>query len=520
MYITGGGGAAKFCYVCINTGSMKTLRVFLLTGLSGLLFLLSGTLQAQELRMPAIFGDRMVLQRNDHVLLWGEARPGKLVTATTGENSVSTVSGSSGKWQIMLPEMPGGKTFTLTVACWGEVLYFDGVITGDVYYAGGQSNMAYALKRSTGGEQAAAEASFPEIRWITVNRDISLRPCRDIPSGEHEDQSAGWQICSPSTAGDFSAVAFYFAREIHRDRKVPVGIVHVSWGGTDIISHSSPDANRILPYYRHQTDTLGALPDSVHLEIDYQQGTHNYPGVIYNAMIHPLIPYNVSGFIWYQGEQNWNFPFRYREQFKIMIMDWRIRWKQGNLPFMFIQLPNFGESSELPEDHFWPVLRESQACALHLPNTSMAVTLDLGDGDIHPRDKEPMAHRLALAAKNLIYHEDVRYRSPLYKDHTFAGDTVIIRFDNAAEGLTIREGDFVKSLAIAGQDSIFHLAASFIRTDSLFVFNPEVSNPISVRYAWGKNPVVNLYNKEGLPVAPFRTDHWEVGKDGTWGDGE
>ncbi len=236
----------------------------------------------------------------------------------------------------------------------------------------------------------------------------------------------------------------------------------------------------------------------------------NRPTVLYNGMIAPLIPYAIQGAIWYQGESNAGRAYQYRRLFKTMIQDWRTHWNQGDFPFLFVQLANFRQTKSEPADDAWAELREAQSMVLSLPNTAMAVAIDIGDAfDIHPKNKQEVGRRLALNALNLVYDQEIEYSGPIYKSKTIEGNKIRLSFDHADKGLTTPNDEELKGFAIAGADKKFHWAQAEIDSNSILVWNDKIENPIAVRYAWASNPICNLYNKAGLPASPFRTDSWQ-----------
>jgi sialate O-acetylesterase len=278
----------------------------------------------------------------------------------------------------------------------------------------------------------------------------------------------------------------------------------------------SEAANRSLPYYGEALDMIKAKSDKDSLVIDKGKATPQLPSSLYNAMIHPLIPFGLKGFLWYQGEHNWNNPFRYREQFTTFINDLRIQWKCGYLPFYFVQLPNGSKKQINPNiEDFWSVLRESQSMALRLPNTGMVVSIDIGDGDLHPKNKLPFGERLAALAVKNLYQTNVSSEQASITAVAILRDTVELTFGNGSTRLHFK-GDNPTGFAIAGADKKFYWANAIIRENKVLVFSQSVLNPFAVRYGWGENPDLSLFYKDGLPVAPFRTDTWILREDGRW----
>jgi sialate O-acetylesterase len=479
---------------------------------------ISGNLIAQNLLIPAIFSDNMILQREMRPPIWGKAKPGAEVKIKIGSLQLTTKANVKGDWMEYLPDPKLGTEYTLEVSSGSEKIVFKNIIVGDVYYAGGQSNMAYDLERMIGGEEAVKNANYKNIRLFTVPRTVTYKPQFDINKVKNKEHiSHGkWALCTPENAKNFSAVAYSFAKKIHIEENIPVGIINVTWGGTFVETHTSMEANKSLPYNKQGIADVESKTDKDTVPLIPSKETPQQPAVIFNAMINPLIPYGLKGFIWYQAEHNWPNPFRYREQFKTFIIDMRLRWKQGNLPFYFVQLPGFGKRQTAPLEDLWSTLRESQEAALALPNTAMVVTLDLGDEDVHPKNKKPMGERLAMVAqKNLYGKKDIVVGGPIFKSYRVNRDTVELTFDNIGSGLIFRN-DSVKGFSIAGLDKKFVWADAKIKGNKVFVFSPKVTCPQSVRYAWGEIPLFSLFNKEGYPSSLFRTDDWEIRRDGLW----
>ncbi|HEX8549159.1 MAG TPA: sialate O-acetylesterase [Cytophagaceae bacterium] len=489
-------------------------RIILFTLASALL---QNIVTGQSLTIPAIFSDNMILQREMRPPIWGKAKPGAEVKIKIGRELLTTRANAKGDWMEYLPEPKLGQEYTLEISSSTDRRVFKNIIVGDVYYAGGQSNMQYAVSEMTGGEEAVKNANYKNIRLFTVPRTVTYTPRYDLAEHHIEHPShRKWVPCTSENAKGFSAVAYSFAKKIHTDENVPVGIINVTWGGTYIESHTSMEANKSLPYNERGIAEVESKTGKDTVPINYAKETPHQPAVVFNAMINPIIPYGIKGFIWYQGEHNWANPFRYREQFRTFINDLRQRWKQGYLPFYFVQLPGFGKKQTNPMEDFWSTLRESQEQALSLPNTAMAVTLDLGDDDLHPKNKKPMGERLAMIAqKNLYGKSNLIIGGPEYRSYRVNHDTVEITFDNVGSGLVFKN-DTAKGFSIAGLDKKFYWADAKIRGNKVLVFSPKVNCPQSVRYGWGENPLFSLFNKEGFPSSPLRTDDWGIRRDGLW----
>jgi sialate O-acetylesterase len=459
--------------------------------------------------MPRIFGTHMVLQRETPFPVWGQAAPGATVKVLMDKDPYTTRADSAGKWLLLLPPMPAGGPHVLRVQAGKEELRFEDVLLGDVWFGAGQSNIQFELHRTQGGPEAVRAADEPNIRLFTVPTEVSYHP--------EADQAGRWQVCTPETAKNFSGVQYYFGRQLHRDKNVPVGLINASWGGTPIEAFLSLEANKSLPYHRQVAQEIEKKPRTEKYVIDRSKTTPQVPASIFNAMIHPVMPYGVRGIIYYQGEHNWNHPFRYRQQLRALIEDWRIRWRSGDLPFLVVQLPGHGEVQPQPSEHFWAVLRESQREALRLPRTGLAVAIDLGDPkDQHPTNKKEVGERLALAAYGVAYGDRIVYSGPVFDSLRTEGNALRLYFSHTGSGLIPRNGELLKGFAVAGPDKAFHWAEARITGNQVVVSSPEVPNPVAVRYGWAGSPGCNLYNREGLPASPFRSDDWELRPDGTW----
>jgi len=619
--------------------------------------------------LPGIFCDHMVLQQQRDVPIWGWAEPGEKIAVTLGSTTRQAVASSDGRWKVTLPPMKAGGPFLVTVRGKKAILLKD-VMFGEVWLLSGQSNMTFAL---SGAEGAAAEipaANYPQIRLFTVPQKSSVVPQQNV--------SSSWKICTPETVKEFSAVGYFFGRELFRKLGVPIGLIHSSWPGTAaedwstaqslrndpalapilgswpgasgeskaLVAHpaafdiefddfelvkqpaDSPkpetfdnfddgsSRNRLNGYWTYEwqsapnsvfqlvqpgrggsgyaarlsgqieasdnamlrtsysaagapadmsayagirfyfrgkgyfrirslqptiTDWDDYASESWHASPDWRPvtiwfkdlkqegwgvatpftpqslsgfaiqivqapGVERPPSSLFNGMVAPLIPYAIRGVAWYQGEGNAERAHQYRRLLPALIEGWRTAWAQGNFPFLIVQLPNYGSRQDQPGESDWAELREAQLMALRLPDTGLAVTIDLGEADnVHPHRKAEVAQRLALWALGTTYGESIVYSGPLYDSMKLEGSRIRIRFKHAGSGLEARGGE-LRGFAIAGADKRFHWANADIDGDTVVVSSPEVAAPVAVRYAWAGSPDCNLYNKEGLPASPFRTD--------------
>ena len=491
-----------------------------------------------EVKLPAVFGDHMVLQRDAELPVWGWANPGEKVAVTLGRQSQAATACDEGKWKLKLSAVKAGGPYTLKVTGSNTIELTD-VLVGEVWLCSGQSNMAMTVSSARDFDQEAAAANLPNIRMLTVERIVGETP--------QDDCQATWAVCSPETVGKFSAAAFFFGRELSKELDVPVGLINSSWGGTPVqawtcmkCQSAEPKLKPVLDPWEEKLampfDAEAAtasfekalerwkeavkkaredgkpLPRRPRGQADPRLDSHR-PGNLFNGMIAPLAPFAIRGAIWYQGESN---ASRYQSnlyglQLGMMIENWRRLWDQGDFPFEWVQLPNYRTPQEAPvESSGWVVVQEQMLKTLQVPNTGMAVTVGIGEADnIHPKNKQDVGKRLALWALAKTYGQDVVACGPLYKSMSKKGNRIVISFDHVGGGL-VAEGGKLKGFAAAGADEEFVWAEAEIAGDTVVVSCPAVKKPVAVRYAWADNPDCNLYNKAGLPASPFRTDDWPI----------
>jgi sialate O-acetylesterase len=491
-----------------------------------LLFLTGAALRA-DVTLPALFSDHMLIQRDRPARVWGKADPGEAVTVKFRGQTVSATADSLGRWSLFLAATPAGGPAEMTVEGKNSLTVSD-VLVGEVWVGSGQSNMVWPVRQSDNAEQEIAAASYPEIRFFRVANAVSDTPLDDV--------KGKWESASPETAAAFSGVGYFFARRLLKELKSPVGIIQSAWGGTPAeswISYPSLAADPALisifadwgklladyPLARTRYDLAMKRFEQQAAEAKTQgkeaprrpappagPGHQWTPGGLYNAMIAPLTPYAIRGVIWYQGEKNAGKArsYVYRRLFPAMIEDWRRAWGQGDFPFLFVQLANY----KAPPTAQYPELREAQLFTLrNSANTGMAVTIDIGNpADIHPRNKQDVGARLALAARALAYGERIEYSGPLFRQATKDGAALRVWFDHAAS-LNARGGELT-GFALAGPDGKFLPAQARIDGSTVLVSSPEVANPVAVRYGFEDAPACNLYNEAGLPASPFRSDDW------------
>jgi sialate O-acetylesterase len=621
-----------------------------------------------NITLPKIFGDNMVLQRNKPIPVWGWAAPNEKVTIQFNQQVKTGKADKSGQWKLLLdPEQAGGP-WQLTVKG-KNTLTINNILVGEVWICSGQSNMEWTVQNSNNKEQEIKEANFPQIRHFKVPNTVAASPLKDVTGGD-------WKLCSPETVADFTAVGYFFARELYRQLNVPIGLINTSWGGSMVetwiskeafenseefktlfgnvsmanleammkqrsqqliqkieaqqgplktdaaldnwkspdlndagwahmnlpgiweyrgfeeldgivwfrktISVSEADAGKPAILELAKVDDIdetylngvkiggiagwdlnrryaipaGALKagknviavritdngggggiygDSADMKLTINNtvqslagdwlfrvesirtsnlnNPNSYPTLLFNSMINPLIPYAIQGAIWYQGETNAGRAYQYRKAFPLMISDWRQRWKQGDFPFYYVQLASFNAGNGNSENgSTWAELREAQTSTLALPNTGMAVTIDIGDSkDIHPRNKQDVGKRLAAIALNNLYHKTMEWSGPLYQSMKITGNRIELSFTHVGGGFMAKDKySYVKGFEIAGADQQFHFAQAQIAGDKIIVYSDKVTAPVAVRYAWADDmPEANLYNKEGFPAVPFRTDSWK-----------
>lgn len=442
-----------------------------------------------ETKPNPIFCDNMVLQRGMPVPVWGTAPTGQKVTVVFQSQKVTTTA-RNGRWFVRLKPLCAAGPSTMTISG-GNTIKINNVLVGEVWLASGQSNMAWPLKNTEGAEAEIAASADPLLRQATVPRDPSLVPVREA--------AVKWVEASPATSGDFSAVAYYFAKELRQKLGCPVAVINAARGGTRIEAWMSEKA---LKPFEGLFDPR--LPKN-----NSEAANWNTASALWNGIISPIVPYAIRGAIWYQGESNAGNAELYARTFPAMISDWRKAWGQGDFPFLFVQLAPFGAGPEAAKGPAWALLREAQArTAATVANTAMAVTTDCGDcEDIHPKRKKPVGQRLASAAMALAYDAEVPYKGPAYKRMAVSGDRAVLEFDNATGGLTAGDGELA-GFTTAGDDRVFHAARAHIVGTRVVVSSSEVSRPVAVRYGWADCPKANLFNGAGFPASPFRTDNW------------
>ncbi len=441
-------------------------------------------------KLPAVIGDNMVLQRDQPVPIWGWADKGEEVKVSIAGQTASTKAGDDGRWKVVLNKLSVGQPLEMAIeGSSGSSVTLKNILVGEVWLCSGQSNMEMGVGAAKDGKAEIAAANNPKIRLFLVERAKAKKPADDV--------KGDWVECSPQTIGKggwdgFSAVGYYFGRKLNDELNVPIGLIGSYWGGTPAEVWTSHNALESNPVLRRMAG----------------KGSSS----LYNGMIAPLIPYGIRGVIWYQGEANASQAYRYRTLFPAMIADWRAAWGEGDFPFLFVQLaPYRYKSSDGDRDpRNLAELWEAQLMTLRsVPNTGMAVTVDIGNvKDIHPRDKQDVGRRLAFWALAKVYGRDVVYSGPLYKSMSIEGNRIRLQFEHVDGGLVARDGKPLTEFTIAAADEKFVPAVAEIAGDSIVVHSDQVAMPVAVRYAWHDDATPNLANQAGLPASPFRTDTW------------
>lgn len=501
----------------------------------------------QELWMPTVFGNNMVLQSGKATKVWGWAAPGETVTVTIGSHTAKGKTANDGKWTVTLKNLKEtAEPLAMTVKSGNTKINFTNVLIGDVWLGSGQSNMDWPVVNSKLAKKEMTSADYPKIRLFRVPYilkggeadDISWGVNGTIYDGKHRVSDPNsifgqWVECSPQTIGNFSAVLYFFGREIHLKTGKPMGLLMSSVGGTRIELWTPKDV-----FYKDPrlADVAKAIDEgkaayeaalakrtdpAKPVEVDVNAPFHYSD--FYNGMIHPLVPYGIKGAIWYQGESNGYEGDSYRIKMDAMISGWRKLWGRGDFPFYYVQLANLNNPNDDPEGgEGWAKVREAQRAALGIANTGMACAIDIGEAnDIHPRNKQDVGNRLALWALRDNYgFTNIVPCGPCYKSMKIEGDKIRVSFDYADSGLMagVKDGlaltkeavgEPLKRFAIAGEDKKWFWSDAKIDGSTVIVSSPDVPNPVAVRYAYCTNPAgANLYNKEGLPAFPFRTDNW------------
>lgn len=521
--------------------------------------LLSGGLLHADVKLPSVFSDHLVLQRDKPVAVWGTADAGEAVTVTFGGQSKQATAGADGSWKVALDALKASaEPAELKVKGKNEVVFKD-ILVGEVWVCSGQSNMEWTVEKAVNPEQEIPAANHPKIRLFSVPKAVSDVPLKDIA------QRPSWQVCSPDTVKSFSAVGYFFGRELNKALDVPIGLINTSWGGTRAEAWTSkpaleavPTCNAIITAWDDFLKTYnaedarakhaaaaaatkekiekikaenakpGATPQPVPgapRPFENQLTTQHRPAVLFNGMVAPIVPYTVKGAIWYQGESNQQRAVQYQTLMPTLIADWRKQWGD-ELSFYIVQLAGFGNSRTWPQPvgtpDTWAELQWAQLqTALRVKKSGLAVTNDIGEEkDIHPRNKQEVGRRLALQAlvkdyKKKDYQPNGISGGPIFGGASVTGNKIVVSWSNVGGGLAARDGGELKGFIIAGGDKVWKPAKARIVGKQIHVSSEEVKNPVAVRYAWTAwCPEANLINKEGFPASLFRSDKWELFTEG------
>ncbi|MBP7747648.1 MAG: sialate O-acetylesterase [Phycisphaerae bacterium] len=494
-----------------------------------------------DVRLPHVIGDNMVLQRDVPVPIWGWAAPGEKVTVRLGEQSLNAVADAAGAWQVKLPALTAGGPHDLVVTGQNTIT-LKNILVGEVWICSGQSNMEMGINQVQDAEKEIAAANYPEIRTFQVPHRPAGQPLPDV--------DAEWRVCTPDNIkvgiwGGFSATAYFFGRELHRELKVPVGLICTSWGGTRIEPWTPPCGFADLPKLEPIKQEIAAADAEYRAAVSSALGPidawvtaaraalsaekplppapawprhglahEGRPTGLYNGMVHALVPFALRGAIWYQGESNaaGGDGMLYFEKMKALIGGWRSVWGQDDFPFYYVQIAPFRyqKIQKAIAPTAIPEVWQAQTAALAIPNTGMAVTTDITDlDDIHPKNKQEVGRRLALwALANTYGQKNLVYSGPLYKSMAVEGNKIRVSFDHVGGGLAARDDKPLTWFEIAGADQKFVKAEARIDGATVVVSSDAVAAPVAVRFGWSMEAEPNLMNKDGLPASPFRTDQW------------
>jgi sialate O-acetylesterase len=500
-----------------------------------------GTAVMADVRLPDVIGSSMVLQQKQKVPVWGTAEPGEAVTVQFGKQKKTVVADGKGKWRIDLSPLKADFTpQSMTITGKNRIELKD-ILVGEVWLVAGQSNMQRLLKE-TDGVEAQKSADHPNIRLFNVSREVGFK--------KKAGPLALWLACIPQSVDQFSAIGYYFAVDLERELKVPIGVINSSYGGSQAEAWTPVEYLNASDQLRPAVERAKIWDaERAKVKEDYAAAIAKWreasekakaagakpspsPGVpdalrdyriassIYDGMIEPLMPFAIRGAVWYQGESNEARAAQYNLLLPTMIRAWRERWGQGNFPFGIIQLPNYHAVKPEPADEAWSFIREAQRRTfMNDPTTGLIVTIDIGEAsDIHPKDKWDVGKRTAMWALTGVYGRKMTGSGPVFEKIEVKGDKAILTFRDAGSGLKIKDGDRLDEFAIAGADKKWVWAeAKIAGKNKIEVWSPGISSPAAVRYAFNNNPKhPNLTNETGIPAGPFRTDNWTDPTEGKW----
>jgi sialate O-acetylesterase len=485
-----------------------------------------------DVKPHPLISENMVLQQGMPVPIWGSADEGETVTVSFQGQKLSATT-HNGHWRVDLANLKSGGPYEMTIAGKNQI-QLKNVLVGEVWVCSGQSNMEWPVSATQDAQRAIAISRNPMIRLLTVPKNACAVP--------QEHVNTHWVECAPETVPAFTAVGYFFGLDLQRSLHVPIGLIHSSWGGTPAeswVSEPTLESEPALKYMvEKQAHELAAYPkeiekyrdrlkgyeESVEKALSAKQDIPALPGppnnpaknawgasTLYNGMIASILPYAIRGATWYQGESNAGRAYEYRSLLLALIKDWRKAWNNPDLTFLIVQLAPFQKIEPEPQESAWAELREAQLLATTaLPKVGLAVITDVGEtNDIHPRRKQPVGARLALAARGLAYGENIEYSGPVYSEMNVEGNRVLLSFTHVDGGLTTRGGP-LSGFTVAGKDRKFSNAIAQVQGNKVVVWSSKVEHPVAVRYGWANYPVVNLWNMAGLPATPFRTDDFPM----------
>jgi sialate O-acetylesterase len=484
-----------------------------------------------DVKLPAVFSDHMVLQRDRAIPVWGWADPGEKVTVSIQQKEKTVTAKPDGSWRVDLDSVSAGGPINVTVKGHNTITLND-VLIGEVWICGGQSNMEWKLENCSDAQSAIESAADPEMRLFQIEHTTADAPQKDC--------KAVWAKSDATSAAPFSGVGFHFGKILRKELKVPVGLIQPTWGGTPAEAWMSDSALREGDRYAGLFKRIEEWKQSAAAEqAEYDKAVAAwqddakkakaqgekppkkpaqpksirqplYPSTLYNGMIAPVAPFASRGVIWYQGEANAERAHQYRALLPALIKDWRRAWENESMPFGIVQLANLGPVYAKPiEPSIWCELRDAQLQTVReVPNTGLAIAVDIGDEkSIHPTNKAEVGRRLSLWALAKVYGQAIAYSGPVFEKQTIEDGAIRLSFA-FADGLRPRDGSELQGFAIAGENQKFAEADATIEGNEIVVKSPQVKKPVAVRYAWKKNPVCNLVNAAGLPASPFKTDNW------------
>ncbi len=493
------------------------------------LFMLAALLMAQtqaDLKMSSVFSDHMVLQQKEPIRIWGWTTALQEVTVKFANQTVVATAATDGRFELNLDPVAAGGPYALTIAS-DETKSFEDVLVGEVWLCSGQSNMGFPVSAANDPDLECLTANFPNLRLISVPQVGTQEPQYDF--------KGQWERCTPETVKNFSAVGYFFGRQLHQTLGVPIGLIDNAWGGSSCEAWVKRDLleedelyrplmerwKKVEATYNHENATASYHEKlkawNVSKEGRKPQAPRNpligqhRPANLYNGVLKPVMGYTIQGAIWYQGESNAGRAYQYRDLFPLMIQSWRDEWNQGDFSFYWVQLADFRPEVTEPAGSTWAELREAQTMTMSkLPNTGEAVILNLGEAvDIHPKNKQDVAKRLARWALAKDYRQNIVFKSPSYESMEVKKGKVHIHFDAVGGGLDAFDIREPVGFTIAGNDQAFvNASATIVNRNTVEIWSEAVTEPVAVRYAWADNPVCNLQSVEGLPVTPFRTDTW------------